>query len=82
MSEHAPKEIRIHIDRQPYEAPGHTVTGAQLRALPSPPIAEDFSLWLEERGDVEDQLIAPHDSVHIKKDMHFYSAPTKINPGR
>jgi hypothetical protein len=76
------KPIRIHIDRVPYEVDGHELTGAQLRNLPNPPIAEDFDLWREERGDVEDELIEPGEVVKLVEDVHFYSAPSKINPGR
>jgi hypothetical protein len=76
------KPIRIHIDRTPHEVNEHELTGTQLRDLPTPPIAADFDLWLEERGDVEDELVVPTELLKLKEDMHFYSAPTKINPGR
>jgi Multiubiquitin len=83
MSDDATKKpIRIHIDRTPYEVNEHQLTGTQLRELPKPPIAADFDLWLEERGDVEDELVVPTETLKLKEDMHFYSAPTKINPGR
>ena len=82
MNDQAAKPIRIHLDRVPYEVQQHELTGAQIRALPSPPIAAEFDLWQEARGDVEDQLVAPTDKVKLKEDMHFYSAPATINPGR
>lgn len=82
MTDEAARPIRIHLDRVPYEIHQHELTGAQIRALPSPPISPDFDLWQEERGDVEDRLIAPTDTVKLKEDMHFYSAPATINPGR
>lgn len=66
----------------PHEVNEHELTGTQLRDLPTPPIAADFDLWLEERGDVEDELVVPTELLKLKEDMHFYSAPTKINPGR
>ncbi len=78
----AKKPLRIHIDRTPYEVAEHQLTGTQLRELPNPPIAADFDLWLEERGDVEDELVVPTEPLKLKQDMHFYSAPTKINPGQ
>jgi len=78
----AKKPIRIHIDRVPYDVDQHELTGAQIRDLPTPPIAADFDLWQEERGDVEDHLIAPTVTVKLKEDMHFYSAPSTINPGQ
>jgi hypothetical protein len=80
--EAAKKPIRIHIDRTPYEVGAHELTGAQLRDLPNPPIAADFDLWLEEHGNVEDELVEPATVIKLKEDMHFYSAPSKINPGR
>ncbi len=76
------KPIRIHVDRVPYDVPEHELTGAQIRDLPTPPIAADFDLWQEERGDVEDHLIPPTRTVELREDMHFYSAPSTINPGR
>ncbi|HEV3310742.1 MAG TPA: multiubiquitin domain-containing protein [Chloroflexota bacterium] len=82
MPDETKKPIRIHIDRVPYEVDEHELTGEQLRNLPTPPIASDFDLWLEERGDVEDELIEPSAVVKLKEDMHFYSAPSKINPGQ
>jgi hypothetical protein len=83
MSDQAAHEpnIRIHIDRQPYFVHKRDVTGTELRDLPKPPIGADFDLWLEEHGDVEDQLVTPTETVHVKEDMHFYSSPNNINPG-
>ena len=82
MSDETREPIRIHIDRVPYQVHERELTGAQLRDLPSPPTAEDFDLWEEETGDVEDKLVEPDAVVKLKKDEHFYSAPKKINPGR
>lgn len=83
MTEQAARRpIRIHLDRVPYDVLERELTGAQIRDLPVPPIAADFDLWQEERGDVEDKQIAPTDIVELKEDMHFYSAPATINPGR
>ncbi len=77
----AKKSLRVHIDRVPYEVHEHELTGELLRALPNPPIASDYDLWLEERGDVEDEKVDPTKVLKLKEDMHFYSAPSKINPG-
>ncbi len=83
MTDDATKKlIRIHIDRVPHEVDEHELTGAQLRDLPTPPITEDFDLWREKRGDVEDELIEPNSIVKLVEDVHFYSAPSKINPGQ
>jgi hypothetical protein len=73
--------IRIHIDREPYTEHERDVTGAELRALPTPPIDENFDLWLEVRGDHEDQPVTPSTVVGLKEDMHFYSSPATISPG-
>jgi Multiubiquitin len=68
MSEH---EVRIHIDRQPYESPDPT-TGAALYILGK--ISGHRELFREVDGDHEDELV-PNDaaSVRLKKDEHFYS---------
>ena len=79
-SEHGPT-IRIHIDRQPYTVHERDMTGAELRNVPTPPIGENFDLWLEERGDTEDKAVTPAETVRLKEDMHFYSSPSNISPG-
>lgn len=68
MSEH---QIRIHINREPYESPDPT-TGAALYALGK--IGAHQELFREEYGDHEDDLV-PKDTtpVRLKKDEHFYS---------
>jgi hypothetical protein len=82
MTDETKLPIRIHIDRSPYEVNEREITGTQLREIPNPPIAEDFDLWEEERGDVEDKLVEPSAVVRLREDQHFYSAPKTINPGR
>ena len=64
-------EVRIHINRQPYESPNPT-TGAALYALGQ--IGAHQELFKEIGGDREDELI-PNDGtlVHLKHDQHFYS---------
>jgi hypothetical protein len=64
-------EVRIHINRQPYESPNPT-TGAALYALGQ--IGAHQKLFKEIGGDREDELI-PNDGthVHLKQDQHFYS---------
>lgn len=79
-SEHEPT-IRIHIDRQPYTVHERDMTGADLRNVPTPPIGENFDLWLEEHGDTEDKAVTPVETVRVKEDMHFYSSPSNISPG-
>lgn len=73
--------IRIHIDRNPYTVHQRHMTGAELRAVPAPPIGDNFDLWLEVRGDEEDQAVPRETTIELKEDMHFYSSPSNISPG-
>jgi hypothetical protein len=74
MSENQPElkhEVRIHINRQPYESPNPT-TGAALYALGH--IGAHQELFKEIGGDGEDELIPNEGAqVHLKQDQHFYS---------
>jgi hypothetical protein len=65
------REVRIHIDRQPYESPTPT-TGAALYALGG--IGPHRELFREVGGNHEDEPVA-RDDVHIvlEQDQHFYS---------
>jgi len=74
--------IPIQIDHKPYKAPKSPMTGAELRALPSPPIGPDQDLFLVVPGPEDDRLVGDNDSVELKEGTHFYTAPTTINPGR
>lgn len=73
--------IPIKIDGKPYKAPKTPMTGAELRALAQPPIGADRDLWREVPGPADDIRINDTDSVDLEPGMHFYSAPTTINPG-
>ncbi len=73
------KEVRIHIDRKPYESPNPT-TGAALYVLGK--VQKDYELFREVHGDEEDEPIANSDAeVRLKEDEHFYSAQVDLNPG-
>jgi hypothetical protein len=74
------KKIVIHIDRRPYKVSEGELTGAQLRALPDPPIGAEFDLWLEVPGGA-DRRIADDEEVKLKEGIHFFTAPSVINPG-
>jgi hypothetical protein len=64
-------EVRIHIDREPYESPDPT-TGAALYALGK--ILAHRELFREVGGDLEDELMPNNTApVRLKKDEHFYS---------
>lgn len=73
--------ITIHIDKHEYVVHSQVMTGEQLRSVPHPPIAADRDLWLEVPGgtDVEIKL---NQSYDVKDGMHFFTAPSTINPGR
>jgi hypothetical protein len=73
MKEEKPTaEVRIHIDRQPYESPNPT-TGAALYDLAG--INGHRELFRETEGNEEDEVV-PNDAtkVRLKQDEHFYSA--------
>lgn len=64
-------QLRIHIDREPYESPNPT-SGEALYALAD--IAKHEKLYREVNGKDEDERI-PRDEteVHLTQDAHFYS---------
>jgi Multiubiquitin len=76
----APGKVPILIDGNRYIAPQRTMTGAQLRALPTPPIAEDRDLWLDVDGGL-DRIIEDNESVDLDPQMRFFTVPKVINPG-
>jgi hypothetical protein len=64
-------EVRIHIDRHPFDSPNPT-TSAALYLLGKIPTG--FQLYREVRGDKEDEPI--HNDAereHLTPDEHFYS---------
>lgn len=73
------REVRIHIDRKPYESPNPT-THAALYTLGK--IQAGYELFREVQGDHEDEAI-PNDAgpIRLKQDEHFYSAQVTLNPG-
>ena len=64
-------EVRIHIDRHPYESPNPT-TGLALYELGKVP--HGHQLYREAHGDQEDEPIyRDHEHEHLRLDEHFYS---------
>jgi hypothetical protein len=77
-----PKKFEIKIDKQHFEVEAQTITGAQLRALPTPDIPADRDLFLDVAGSDPDILIADDRVVELEKHMVFFSAPKTITPGK
>lgn len=74
-------KTHIKIDKDSFEVEATSLTGSELRHLPSPPIGPDRDLYLEVPGPSEDPLIKDDESVELKDGMHFFTAPSTINPG-
>jgi energy-coupling factor transporter ATP-binding protein EcfA2 len=71
MTHEEKHQMRIHIDRKPYESPNPT-TGEALYALGHIPSGKE--LFREVEGNQEDLLIPRHEGeIHLTKDEHFYS---------
>ena len=70
------REVRIHIDEEPYHSPNPT-TGAALYALGH--VVAGLELYREVNGDREDEPIENGpETVHLKEDEHFHSGPPKV----
>jgi len=69
----------IHIDRDMFKVDVDQMTGAQLRALPTPPIGGDRDLYQEVPGS-DDLPVANSQIVDLKPGTHFVTAP-HVNPG-
>jgi Multiubiquitin len=74
------KGFVIHIDRKQFKVDRSPLTGAEIRQLAG--LTPDVDLYLEERGDDDDRLIADDDSVDLRNGLHFFSTPRHITPGR
>lgn len=73
--------IPITIDKDLFKISKEEMTGAELRALPKPAVPADRDLWLEVPGPEDDILVTLIKVIHLKPGMHFYTAPSTINPG-
>jgi hypothetical protein len=73
--------VPVFIDEVRHELPARSVTGAQLRSLPVPPLGADLDLWLEVPGPKDDELIRPESTYEVRPGSKFYTAPSTINPG-
>jgi hypothetical protein len=70
----------IKIDRTEYEVRERSLTGAQLRQLPNPPIGPDRDLFEVVPGG-SDIKIADDREVKMRDGLRFFTAPAQINPG-
>ncbi|PPF54645.1 hypothetical protein C5C13_13560 [Clavibacter michiganensis] len=73
--------ITIRIDRVEYEVFERKMTGAQLRVVPSPDVAEDRHLWLDV-PDKRDVKVQDEDIIRLHDGIRFFTAPGRINPGQ
>jgi hypothetical protein len=76
-----PDQFQIHIDRTHITVTKTEMTGAELRALPTPPIGEDRDLFEVVPGQ-PDRKVGLNDIVKIRNGQRFFTAPALINPGR
>jgi Multiubiquitin len=74
------EHFQIQIDRVHYTVNVDTMTGAQLRALVSPPIGSDRDLFEVVPGGT-DRKIENNDPVQLRNGLRFFTAPSHINPG-
>lgn len=74
------KHYNIQIDRQHYKVEATTLTGAEIRQLPQPPIGPDRDLFEVVPGS-SDRKIADSDVVQMRDGLRFFTAPGQINPG-
>lgn len=74
-------KVKIHIDRELFEVDEPELTGAALRALPSPPVGAERDLY-EIRPGQDDSLVEDHVSVRLRPGQRFFTAPGRINPGQ
>lgn len=73
--------ISIRIDRQNYDVFKRKMTGTELRAVPSPDVADDRDLWLDV-PDKRDVKVQDEDIITLKDGTRFFTAPGRINPGQ
>jgi Multiubiquitin len=74
-------KFTIKIDKETFHVEATAMTGQELRELPSPPIGPDRDLFLVVPGPAEDILVGSDQSIELKDGMHFFTAPSTINPG-
>ena len=71
----------IKIDRTEYKVQERKLNGAQLRALPRPPIGPDRDVFEVVPGG-SDRKIEASTEIRMHDGLRFFTAPAQINPGR
>lgn len=74
-------EFNIRIDREHFKVSAVSLTGAQLRTLPTPEIGPDRDLFEVVPGG-SDKKIELNEAVVMRDGLRFFTAPAQINPGR
>lgn len=73
-------EFHIQIDRVHFTVTQEQMTGAELRALPQPPIGQERDLFEVVPGH-PDRKLENDTVVEIRDGKRFFTAPAQINPG-
>ena len=80
FEEEAKRQFVIKIDRSEYRVNQRSLTGSELRNLPTPPIGPDRDLFEVVPGG-SDKKISDTDVVKMRDGLRFFTAPARINPG-
>ena len=78
--DHDKFKSEIHIDREHFTVELESMTGAQLRQLPTPPIGPDRDLFEVVPG-AADRKVGDSEIVRLRNGQRFFTAPSNINPG-
>jgi hypothetical protein len=73
-------EITIYIDRAQFRLEISSLTGSQLRQLPTPALNPDFDLYEEVPGE-RDLIIRSDEPVPLRDGQHFFTVPAAILAG-
>lgn len=76
-----PHEFHIQIDRVHFTVTQTEMNGAELRALPNPPIGPERDLFEVVPGQ-PDRKLSNDSVVEIRDGKRLFTAPGQINPGQ
>ena len=74
-------KVTIHIDKDVFKVERQSMTGAELRRLPTPAIGMERDLFLVVPGPADDIRVENEQEIELKDGMHFFTAPSTITPG-